>query len=255
LWHRLEDHLSGTALLASRFAEPFGGGRVAWQLGLLHDAGKASCEWQARLREVADTDRPVGWDHKLLGARLARERGLTTIHSTNNRHVIAGAATLTLETLEDRPDLDAMVVAVGGGSQSVGAMTVTRAIRPAMRVFGVQAERASAAHDSWHAGRAIATSSADTFADGLATRNVYALTFAALREGLSGFVTASEAELAEALLLLLSATHNLAEGAGAAGLAGLFKLRETLRGKKVAIVISGSNIDRETLRRIVNGQI
>ncbi len=190
-----------------------------------------------------------------VASRLARERGLTTIHSTNNRHVIAGAATLTLETLEDRPDLDAMVVAVGGGSQSVGAMTVTRAIRPAMRVFGVQAERASAAHDSWHAGRAIATSSADTFADGLASRNVYALTFAALREGLSGFVTASEAELAEALLLLLSATHNLAEGAGAAGLAGLFKLRETLRGKKVAIVISGSNIDRETLRRIVNGQI
>jgi threonine dehydratase len=190
-----------------------------------------------------------------VASRLARERGLTTIHSTNNRHVIAGAATLTLETLEDRPDLDAMVVSVGGGSQSVGAMTVARAIRPALRVFGVQAERASAAHDSWHAGRAIAASSADTFADGLATRNVYALTFAALREGLSGFVTASETELAEALLLLLSATHNLAEGAGAAGLAGLFKLRETLRGKKVAIVISGSNIDRETLRRIVNGKI
>ena len=76
-----------------------------------------------------------------------------------------------------------------------------------------------------------------------------------LREGLAGFVTASEKELAEALRLLLSATHNLAEGTGAAGLAGLFKLRETLRGKKVAIVISGSNIDSETLRRIVDGKI
>lgn len=76
LWHRLDEHLRGTALLASRFAEPFGGAQVAWWLGLLHDAGKASCGWQARLREVAGTDRPVRLDHKLLGARLARERGL-----------------------------------------------------------------------------------------------------------------------------------------------------------------------------------
>ena len=81
LWHSLDDHLRGTAELASRFAKPFGGDRVAWWLGLLHDAGKASCEWQARLREVAGTDRPVGrdLDHKLLGARLARERGLGSL--------------------------------------------------------------------------------------------------------------------------------------------------------------------------------
>jgi len=75
-WHRLDDHLRGTAALASRFAEPFGGDQVAWWLGLLHDVGKASCGWQARLHEVAGTDRPVCLDHKLLGAHLARERGL-----------------------------------------------------------------------------------------------------------------------------------------------------------------------------------
>ena len=75
-WHRLDDHLRGTAVLASRFAEPFGGAGVAWWLGLLHDAGKASCEWQQRLRAVNGTGRPVGKDHKLLGARLASERGL-----------------------------------------------------------------------------------------------------------------------------------------------------------------------------------
>ena len=76
LWHSLDDHLYGTAGLASRFAEPFGGGQVAWWLGLLHDAGKASCEWQARLREVANTGQRVGSPHKHLGARLASERGL-----------------------------------------------------------------------------------------------------------------------------------------------------------------------------------
>ena len=75
-WHGLSDHLRGTAALASRFAEPFGGAEVAWWLGLLHDAGKAACGWQARLRQVADTGGPVGFDHKLLGARLARDRGL-----------------------------------------------------------------------------------------------------------------------------------------------------------------------------------
>lgn len=75
-WHRLDDHLRGTAALAARFAGAFGCGELAWWLGLLHDAGKASCEWQQRLRLVAGTDQPVRTEHKLLGARLARERGL-----------------------------------------------------------------------------------------------------------------------------------------------------------------------------------
>lgn len=187
--------------------------------------------------------------------RLAAERGLTLIHSTNSRDVLAGAATLSFEILEEVPDLDAIVVSVGGGSQAVGALTAARALRPALQVFGVQAAGASAAHDSWHAGRPLSTASADTFADGLATRCAYAMTFPALLEGLEGFVTASEAELADSVRLLLWATHNLAEGAGAAGLAGLRKLAAGLEEEKVAIIVSGSNIDTATLRRIVDRQI
>ncbi|HEY6147836.1 MAG TPA: pyridoxal-phosphate dependent enzyme, partial [Thermoanaerobaculia bacterium] len=121
--------------------------------------------------------------------------------------------------------------------------------------FAVQAANAAAAHDSWHAGRPVAKSSADTFADGLATRNVYEMTFRALREGLAGFVAVSEAEIAEALRTLLRTTHNLVEGAGAAGLAGLARLREELSGRKVGIVLSGGNIDTETLRRVLNREI
>jgi len=132
---------------------------------------------------------------------------------------------------------------------------VVRELRPALTIYGVQAEKASAIHDSWHAGRPIAKDSADTFADGLATRSVYDLTFPALRQGLAGFVTVSEAEIAEALRLILRTTHNLAEGAGAAGLAGLLKLRDTLAGKTVGIVLSGGNIDSATLRRVLNGEI
>lgn len=187
--------------------------------------------------------------------RLVHERGMTLVHSTNHRQVIAGAATITLEMLEQEPALDALVLAVGGGSQAVGALTVARALRPELVVFGVQAERAAAIHDSWHKGRPLSGYSASTFADGLATRTVYDLTFPALREGLAGFVKVGEAAIADALRMLLRTTHNLAEGAGAAGLAGLLALRETLAGKTVGICISGGNIDQETLRRVVCREI
>jgi threonine dehydratase len=187
--------------------------------------------------------------------RLVRERGMTLVHSTNHRQVIAGAATMTLEMLEQEPSLESLVLSVGGGSQAVGALTVARALKPGLTVYGVQAERAAAIHDSWHQGRPLGGYSAKTFADGLATRNVYDLTFPALREGLAGFVKVSEAAIADALRLLLRTTHNLVEGAGAAGLAGLLALRETLAGQSVGICISGGNIDQETLRRVVCREI
>jgi len=187
--------------------------------------------------------------------RLVGERGLTMLHSTNDRAVIAGAATLSLEMLEEAPDLEAVIVAIGGGSQAVGAMTVARALKPGVEVFGVAAARAPAGHDSWRAGKIVTTASADTFADGLATRSAYALTFPALKSGLTDFVLCSEAEIAEAVRMLLRTTHNLAEGAGAAGLAGLLKLRDRLPGRKVALILSGGNMDARTLQQVVTGQI
>ena len=179
--------------------------------------------------------------------RLVHDEGLVKIHSTNNRHVIAGAATLTLEITEAVTELDHMVVAVGGGSHSVGAMTVLRERFPGAKVYGVQAERASAIHDSWHAGEPLERESADTFADGLATRRTYDLTFPALREGLANFVTVTENEIADAIRLFFDITGITPEGAGAAGLAGLRKLG--LSGT-VAIVITGSNIDPGVLDRL-----
>ena len=191
----------------------------------------------------------------LVADRLVRERGMTLVHSTNHKQVIAGAGTLALEMLEQEPSLEVLVLSVGGGSQAVGAMTVARAMRPELRVYGVQAERAAAIHDSWHKGRPLTGYTANTFADGVATRAVYELTFPALREGLAGFVKVSEGAIADAVRLLLRTTHNLAEGAGATGLAGLLALRETLAGKSVGICVSGGNIDQETLRRVVSREI
>jgi threonine dehydratase len=188
--------------------------------------------------------------------RLVAERGLVIAHSTNDAHVIAGAGTLSVEICEQAPaELDAIVVAVGGGSQAVGAIVATRALRPNVKVYGVQAAGAPASHDSWHAKARTTTASAATFADGLATRATYDMTFDALRAGLTGFVTVTDAEIAAAIRLVIRATHNLAEGAGAAGLAGLVKLRGELAGKTVAVILSGSNIDADTLRRVVTKEL
>ena len=191
----------------------------------------------------------------LVAQRLVAERGLTLAHSTNDARVIAGAATLTLEMLEERPEIEALVFAVGGGSQAVGGMTVARARRPDVAVYAVQARGASASHDGWHARRPVALDAADTFADGLATRSTYELTFPALLQGLRGFVTVPDAAIAEAMRLLLATTHNLVEGAGAAGLAGLLALREELRGRTVGIVLSGGNVDEATLRRVLAREV
>jgi threonine dehydratase len=187
--------------------------------------------------------------------RLVAAEGLHLVHSTNDPTVVAGAGTLTLEMLEAKPGIEALVFSVGGGSQAVGGLTVARALRPGLPVYAVQAAGASAIHDAWHLGRPVSRPSADTFADGLATRNTYPFTFGALREGLAGFVTATDAEIAEAVRLVLSTTHSLVEGAGAAGLAGLLRLRTALSGKTVGIVLSGANIDRGTLARILTGEL
>lgn len=186
--------------------------------------------------------------------RLVEAEGLHLVHSTNDPTVVAGAGTITLDILEQEPGIDALVFAVGGGSQAVGGLTVARELRPDLPVYAVQASGAAAIHDAWHRGEPVSLPTAETFADGLATRNTYPFTFGALREGLAGFVAVSDAEIAEAVRLVLSCTHTLVEGAGAAGLAGLMALREELAGKTVGIVLSGANIDAATLRWVLTAR-
>jgi threonine dehydratase len=191
----------------------------------------------------------------VVAERIVRAEGAHLAHSTNDRSIIAGAATMTLEMLEQEPSLDAIVLAVGGGSQAVGALTVARALKPSLRVYAVQAAGASATYDSWKTGAIASHPSANTFADGLATRTAYEMTFGTLREGLADFVTVTEAELAESVRVLMRTTHSLVEGAGACGLAGVLALRDTLAGQQVGIVLSGGNIDEQTLRRVVSREL
>jgi threonine dehydratase len=136
----------------------------------------------------------------------------------------------------------------------VGALTVARELAPKLKVYGAQAAGAPAIHDSWHARSPMRTERANTFAEGVATRQPYALTFATLCEGLAGFVTVTDAELAEAIRIILELTHNLVEGAGALGVAAALKLRDRLKGKRVGLVFSGGNLDTNVLQRILNGE-
>ena len=189
--------------------------------------------------------------------RIAREQDRVVAHSTNDPRIIAGAGTMTLEILEQAGEegLDALVLAVGGGSQAVGAMTVAKQLAPNLEVYGAQAVGASAQHDAWHAGAPIRTDRAETFAEGVATRSTYELTFPALLEGLTDFVTLTEAEIAEGVRMILSTTHNLVEGAGAMGVMASMKLRERLTGKRVAVAFCGGNLDSAVLKKILNQEM
>ena len=207
--------------------------------------------WGARVVEDgADYDEAVA-----VAQRLVETEGRILAHSTNNPQVLAGAGTMTLEILEQAAELDTLLIAIGGGSQAVGAITVARALRPKLRIIGVQAAGASAAHDGWHAKAPRRTDRAATFAEGVATRSTYELTFPTLLEGLADFITVTDAEIADAVRLILSTTHQLVEGAGAMGVAAARKLAPALQHQREGVILCGGNMDSAVLRRILNGEL
>jgi threonine dehydratase len=152
--------------------------------------------------------------------------------------------------LEERPDLEVIIVPVGGGSGAAGACIVASAVNPDIRVIGVQSERSPAAYESWRQGSKgrMVEAPNRTFAEGLATGTAFSLPQAILRERLKEFVLVSDEEILRAMRWMLERAHTLAEGAGAAPLAAAYRLRDTLMGKRVGIVCSGGNASIEQLR-------
>jgi threonine dehydratase len=181
---------------------------------------------------------------------LAAEHGFRYVHSGNEPLLIAGVGTHTLELLEERPDLDALLVPIGGGSGAAGACIVAAALRPGVQVIGVQSEAAPAAYRSWQA-RELLDDSTATFAEGLATRTAFDLPQRILWEKLDDFVLASEDGLRRATLLMIEHTRNLVEPAGAAALAALLSERDRLAGKRVALILSGGNISPAQLTALL----
>jgi threonine dehydratase len=156
-----------------------------------------------------------------------------------------------LEIFEEVPDLDVIIVPLGGGSGASGCCLVEKAVCPSAQVIAVQAEKAPAAHHSWKR-RRIVTDRMETAAEGLATQVGYKLTQEILWDDLSDFILVSEEEMAHAVLTYLELVRNLTEEAGAAPLAAALKIKERLKGKKVALILSGGNISRERLRAILS---
>jgi threonine dehydratase len=179
---------------------------------------------------------------------LARAHGYRYIHSGDEPHLIAGVATETLEMLEDAPELEVILVPIGGGSGAAGTCIVARAVNPAIEVIGVQAAASPAAYESWRQ-RASVQAPNRTFAEGLATGTAFSLPQRILWDGLADFVLVSDAAIQQAMVWMLERAHTLAEAAGAAPLAAAYDLRERLRGRRVGLVCSGGNASLEQLRR------
>ena len=183
---------------------------------------------------------------------IARRDELTFLHPFDNADVIAGQGTMALEILEQTPDLDAIVVPVGGGGLLAGVGTAVKALRPQMRVVGVEPDHAACLSAALAAGQPVPVPLLPTLADGLAVPMLGALPFAALRRVVDEVVTVDEASIALAILRLVELEKSVVEGAGAAPLAAFLsgKLRH-LEGKRVVLTLCGGNIDLTMLDRVI----
>ncbi len=181
--------------------------------------------------------------------RLAAEQGLTFVHPFDDALVIAGQGTIGLEMLQEQPSIDTLVVAVGGGGMIAGVATAARALRPELRIVGVQAERfpamVNAIQGTQHA------QGVSTIAEGIAVGHPGAITRAIVAERVDELLLVDEGDLEQAVLMLLEIEKTVVEGAGAAGLAALLHHRERFAGREVGLILGGGNIEPLLLAAII----
>jgi threonine dehydratase len=183
------------------------------------------------------------------GLALAEERGLTVVHPFDDLAVVAGQGTIGLEMLEQQPSLDTLVVAIGGGGMISGIATAARALRPDIRVIGVQTERFPAAWNALHGG-SLACASA-TIADGIGVKSPGALTLPLVRRLVDDVMLVGEDDIEQAILMLLEIEKTVVEGAAAVVLAAVMKDRGRFAGRKVGLVLGGGNIEPLVLAEII----
>jgi len=192
-----------------------------------------------------NTDEALGYAQKLA------EGGRSLIHPFDDEQVIAGQGTLGLEILEDVPDVDGIVVPVGGGGLISGIATIVKKKRPRVKIIGVQSVNAPSAFVSLRKRKIVEVKVKPTLADGIALQRVGAITFPIIQRNVEEIITVSEEEIASAILMLMERKRVVAEGAGASPLAALLCGKLKPRLKKVVLVISGGNIDVHLLDRII----
>ena len=213
-------------------------------------------------RAKVDASRGYGADVVLHGAssieafakahEIEREQGLTFVSPFDDIHVIAGAGTVALELLEQVPDLDAVVIPIGGGGLIAGMAAASHALAPRVRVFGVEPEGAPSMRRSLDAGHAVRLDSVRTIADGLAAPMAGDLTYPIVRDCAEDVVLVKDDEIAAATRAVLLYAKVLAEPAGAAAVAAVLTRRVALpAGSRVACIVSGGNVDLAKLRDLL----
>ena len=183
--------------------------------------------------------------------RLRDEQGLTFIHPFDDERVMTGQGTIGLEIAEQLPDVDAVLVPIGGGGLIAGVASALRQLKPACRIIGVQAAGAASMADSLRAGHILTLPEVHTVADGIQVKTPGEKTFAICREAVDEVVTVGEAEIASAILTVLERQKLMVEGAGAVGVAAAMYGELDLRGKTVCALLSGGNLDVTMLERII----
>jgi threonine dehydratase len=193
------------------------------------------------------------YDHaEILAKRFAQDRGATFISPYNDPDVIAGAATIALEIFEDAPLTQALIAPIGGGGLISGVATAAKALAPACLVVGVEVEVSCAFQTSVRAGRLVEIVPGPTLADGLGGNpDPATITFDLVRRFVDHIVTVSEADLAAAVVGLVEHEHLVAEGAGGAATAAIAGRRIDVAGRRAAVILSGSNIDRARLTAVL----
>jgi threonine dehydratase len=230
----------------------FAGRRAGVKVTILVPQGNSS-EKNAAMRALGAELIEFGRDFQAAreeAMRLAESRGLHMVPSFH-RDLVLGVGTYALELLTERCDLDVLYVPVGQGSGICGCISARDALGLKTEIVGVQSSEAPAYALSFAAGHVVPTNSADTLADGMATRVPDQEALEVILKGAARITLVSDDEVAAAVRAYWTDTHNLAEGAGAAALAAAVKERSRLKGRKVGLVLSGGNIDFDLFRRWV----
>ena len=183
--------------------------------------------------------------------KLRDETGATFIHPFDDPDVIAGQGTIGLEILDQLPDVDAIVVPVGGGGLISGVAYAVKKLKPNVKIYGVQAKEAASMADSLKYDEQVTLSTVSTFADGIAVKHPGDLTFSLIKKYVDDVVTVTEDEIAAAILSLIEKQKLIAEGAGAVSVAAMMFGKIPVEGKKVVCLVSGGNIDVNILSRVI----
>lgn len=179
---------------------------------------------------------------------LVDSAGYYYVEQGNEPEILNGHATMALEIMEDLPDVDVIICPIGGGAGCASILKTARAFRPDIEIIGVEPQNAPSFYNSWKKGEIVVLDEAHTIADGLAARSIFHLPYVILRDAVSDVVLLSEDEIFEGIRMALTTTHNLAEPAGAVSLMAAYKMKDRLVGKKVVMIMSGGNLNMDTLK-------